>query len=450
MIKKMLIMSAIFIFSVSGLFSQSINLEQVRTLALLNSQSLERSNLSVMNSLLNERNHFFSMIPRLSASYRASIDFLGDDWNIVNPLDNYSLSASLTISQTIFDGGRNFIQRDILALNTESARLSALAEYFNVLDSADNAYYAVLEAMAALESEESSMQTSIFSLSMAEIRLESGMINRGDYLRAQADVESRQNSLNQARRNLNLAITRFLSITGLPEFFPLEAIDLSQYEDLISYLGSISDSEAGLLYENLWTIIQTSNPSLIRAAIGIQTAEMNHSTILREYLPSITASITTPSLSYAPNDPRGFRTTTSGSVSITGTIPIDFWVLDNRLERSQIGLNQTNMDYASAITSMQIDLYSVLFTLFNNAGSVLSSRRSLEYTQQHFEFIMERYRLGQSSISDLQEASTMLINSQNSHTRALYGFLQSLSRIRSMGAIEDEEILINILMGEQF
>ena len=444
--KKIIFALAIAVFTASTIFSQTLNLEQVRTLALLNSQSLERSNLSVMNSLLVERNHFFTMIPRLSAGYRASADFLGDDWRFVNPLENYSLSASLTISQTIFDGGRIFIQRDILALNTESARLSALAEYFNVLDSADNAYYAVLEAIATLESEESSFQTAIFSLSMAEIRLESGMINRGDFLRAQADLESRQNSLNQARRNLNLAITRFLSITGLPEFIPLEPIDLSQYEDLIVRLGSIIDSEAELLYENLWSIIQASNPSLSRSAIGIQTAEMNHSSILREYLPSISASLTTPSLSYAPS-PQGFSITSGGSISITGTIPLDFWVLNNRLERSQIGLNQSSMDYTTAINTMQIDLFSILFTTFSNAGSVLSSRRSLEYTEQHFEFVMERYRLGQSSISDLQEASTMLINSQNSHTRALYGFLQSLSRIRSMTAMEEEEMLINILMG---
>ena len=41
----------------------------------------------------------------------------------------------------------------------------------------------------------------------------------------------------------------------------------------------------------------------------------------------------------------------------------------------------------------------------------------------------------------------MLINSRNSHSRALYGFLQNLSRLRSLGAIEEEERLVQILMG---
>jgi hypothetical protein len=60
---------------------------------------------------------------------------------------------------------------------------------------------------------------------------------------------------------------------------------------------------------------------------------------------------------------------------------------------------------------------------------------------------MERYRLSQSSIGDLNEASTLLINSRNTLTRARYGFLQSLSKLRSLGAFSDEESLTKILMG---
>jgi outer membrane protein TolC len=120
--------------------------------------------------------------------------------------------------------------------------------------------------------------------------------------------------------------------------------------------------------------------------------------------------------------------------------------MNNRVERNKIAVESATLNYINAETSLEIELYGVLLNIISNAESVLSSRRTLEHVEKHFEFVLERYRLQQSTVSDLQEASTMLINSRNNHTKALYGFLQSLSRLRSLGAIDEEETLINILM----
>ena len=443
--KKFLVMILVFIFY-SNLFGETVNLEQVRTLGLINSRSLSGLNLSLQNSLLNERNLFFQSLPSLSMGYSAGVSYLDENWEFVNPIDTFNSRLNLTVSYRIFDGGRSRIQRELASISTESVRRQALAEYFNVLDSVDNAYYAVLEAAASLESEESTLQTAIFSLSMAEIRLASGMINYGDYLRALADMEQRENSRNQARRSLNLSITRLRSLTGLPELPELEPVDFSKYEDLIFHLGSISDSELELLFSNFWEHILVSNHSLARSILSNMSAELNHSLTQRQYMPTISASIISPSISYSTR--QGFdHGSGGGSVSITGSIPIDYWVYNNTLERSRIALEQSAMDYVGAEINLEIELYSALLNCISLAGSVISSRRSLEYVELHFEFVMERYRLLQSSISDLQDASTMLINSRNSHTRSVYGFLQSLSRLRSLGAFDDEDLLINLLMG---
>jgi hypothetical protein len=61
---------------------------------------------------------------------------------------------------------------------------------------------------------------------------------------------------------------------------------------------------------------------------------------------------------------------------------------------------------------------------------------------------MERYRLLQSSVSDVSEATSLFINSRNNLNRASFAFLQSLSRLRSLCALEDEDELIKILKGD--
>jgi outer membrane protein TolC len=258
-----------------------------------------------------------------------------------------------------------------------------------------------------------------------------------------ADKEARENSRNQARRNLALSMTRLRAITGLDVLPPLEHIDFSGYEAIIQRLGNISDDEADALYNEFWKVLVSANPSLARAGLAGQRAERNLSMAQRGYSPSLSASFST-GLNFTPEN--GMQMS-GGRLSISASIPIDYWVIANNVERSRIARDSTMLDLVSAEVNLATELQSSLLNLFAFAGSVLHSRLSLEHTERHFEFVMERYRLLQSSITDLNEASTLLINSRNNHIKAHYGFLQSLSKLRSLGAIDDEERLIALLMG---
>ena len=439
----------LFFFSImvlqTGLFAQTINLEQARLLALANSRSLAQYNMQITSSILNERNQLYSMLPSLSAGYSASVNYL-KDWKMVDPADTLAAGATFSITQILFEGGKSFILKAISAIATESTRKGALIEYFNVLDSVDNAYYAVLEAAANLEAAESFFQTADLIFSIAEIRHATGIINLGDYLRALADKETRENSRNQARRNLALSITRFKALTGYTGTVELEEIDFSVYEDVIRYLAGISDEDADVLYDDFYRILLTNNPSLSRAALNVQIAEKNLSLAKRDSSPVISATIFAAGINYLNND--GVSNTSSGGVSIRGSIPIDFWVLANNIKRSKISRDSAVLDYVSTVSSLETELQSVLLNTFTQAEAVLSSRRNLEYTEQHFEYVMERYRLSYSSVSDLGEASSLLITSRNSLIRANYGFLQSLSQLRSLEASGDEDRLMSLLRGK--
>jgi outer membrane protein TolC len=436
-----------FIFHLGfALFAQTIGLEEARALALANSRSLAKYNLAVMGTVLDERARFYSNLPSLSlgASARMSLWSAQNAAPIDNPFDTLSSGVNFGVSQKIFEGGKTLIQKAINEIASESARKDALAEYFNVLDSADSAYYAVLEAMAVLEAEESSLQTALTSLSIAEVRQASGMINQGDYLKAMADKEARENSRNQARRNLTLSVMKLKALTGLGDLPGLEQIDFAGYEELILRLGNISDREADLLYGELWKAIVSANPSLAKAGLASKRAESNLSMAQRGYSPSLTASFSPGGLNYSPNN--GLEIS-GGSLSLSLSIPVDYWVIANTVEKSKIARDSAALDYISAEVSLVTELQSALINVFTYAGSVLNTSLSLAYSEKHLEYAMERYRLSQSSITDLNEASALLINSRNNLIKARYGFLQSLSKLRSLGAFEDEEKLNRILTG---
>jgi len=440
--KKPITLLCVFLLG-GAMFAQTFNLEQARLMALANSRSLAKYELSIRSSILDERNQLYAMLPSVSAGYSASANYL-QDWNNVNPADTLRAGATLSISQVIFQGGKSFIQKAISSIATESIRKDALAEYFNVLDAADNAYYAVLEAEAALEAEEASLQAAVLSLAIAEIRNINGMINQGDYLKAQADKETRENSRNQARRNVTLNIAKLKNLTGITGTVKLEQIDFNSYEKLLSRLSLVTDEEADKLYEMLWRLLVSSNPSLEKAVLSSQRAEKNLSLAWRDLSPTVSATIFSTGMNYSSAG--GFSTTSQGGVSITGSIPLDFWVLSNRIEKSKIARDSAASDYINTEISLGYDLQNALLNSLAQAGSVLSSRRTLQYSETHFEFTMERYRLSQSSVSDMSEATSLFLTSRNNYNKAAYGFLQSLSKLRSLCAIEDEENLFSLLL----
>ena len=444
--KRVVLLSGLILLVASVAFPQTVNLEQARTLALANSRSLAKYNLALRSSVLDERSQLYTMLPSISAGYSASMNYMNRDWEFVNPGDTFNAGFDIAITQKIFEGGKSFIQKAITAIATESVRKEALAEYFNVLDAADNAYYAALEAAATLEAEELSLRAALAGLAVAEIRQGSGMINRGDFLKALADKEARENSRDQARRSLSLCRMKLKALTGIETSAVLEQVNFDAYEDLIRILAGISDEDVDALYDRFWKLLVQANPSLARAALNSQRAEKNLSLAKRDFSPTISATLFSSGINYSAAD--GFSSSSGGGLAIRGSIPVDFWVLGNKIEKSRIARDSSALDYKSAETNLETELQSSLLNAFAYAGTVIHSRLSLEYVEKHFEYVNERYRLSQSSISDLGDAATLLINSRNSHIKARYGFLQALSKLRSLGAIDDEQKMIRILTNE--
>jgi outer membrane protein len=423
---------------------ETISLEQARTLALANSRTLAKYNLKIQSAMLAERSQLFSNFPSPSLGASASMSL----WNsggrpLEDPVTTFSTGLNFSVSQKIFEGGKSLLLQSISELATESGRKDALAEYFNVLDSADSVFYAVLEAAAALEAEKSSLETAEVSLSMAEIRQAGGMINQGDYLKALADKESKEAAFNKARRTLALNTAKLRALIGLDAVPALRQIDFGEYQDLILRLGTVSDAGADFLYAELWKLAAAANPSLAKAGIAGRTAEKNLSLAKRDFSPSLSASFST-GLNYSPN--AGMELS-SGRISISGSIPLDFWTAANRVARSKIDRDAALLDYAGLESSLETELQTALLNAIDQASSALSAARALEYAEKHFEYIMERYRLSQSSVSELSDASVLASSSQSQLIKARYGFLRSLSSLRSLGAVDDEEKLMNLLRG---
>ncbi|MDR1326592.1 MAG: TolC family protein [Treponema sp.] len=449
------------IISIFSVEAETLTLEQARELALANSKDLAKYNLTISNSQLAEQADFFSKyLPTLSASANASTSL----WNMSSGdsaggassndkvlYDSLTVNGTLTAREqiTLYDGGSARIASEIRAISNETTRIQALEAYFSVLTDTDNAYYAVLQAQASLAAAELSLENADLGLAIAEVRLETGIISAGDYLKALIEKETQENSRNQTRRDLSLKQTQLQNIIRLASAQELEPVNFDAYENVLQTLASLSDAEIDTLYTALWKSVESSNPALSRSALSYQQAGKNLESAQSKYLPTVTASASaTAGLNWMPSS-ESFTTSTSGSVSLNVSIPLDVWVTANSVAQQKNNLSSANLTYEASRENTAVSLMSALYTAVQQASAVLSSRRSYELSQQNYDYTMERYKLSQSSTADLTNASLTLTTSHNALNNAQFTFLKSLSAIRSLGAFEEESVIIDMALASK-
>ncbi|MDR2738643.1 MAG: TolC family protein [Treponema sp.] len=430
----------IYVFN-NNINAEQIDIDAVRKLALDNSPSLKRFNLTLESARLDEKNRIYGNLPSVSLGVTAS----GQLWGETGIQDSMRTGASFSVSQKLFDGGKSIYLKAINAINTEVTRQEALTAYFTVLDAADSAYYEMLKAAAAAETKAAAMETAALALSMSELRLESGMISQGDYLKAMAEQGQAEAAWNRAVRDLTVSRANLKSITGLGEIPEPAAIDFSMYEETIRFLSSLPEDAITFLTGSFRNSAAANNPGLLKASLQLQAAERNVGLAKRDYLPSLNAGIST-GIQYTA---AGGLSYSGGSVSISGSIPLDYWVIGTAVEKKRIAQTEAALSYRDAENALGVDIQTALLDIIGYALSVQSARRADEYAQRNYEYNLELYKLSQASVFTLSDAAALAGSSHTERITAEYGFLTGLSKLRSLGAFDSQDAVITLLLSKQ-
>ncbi|MDR3124192.1 MAG: TolC family protein [Treponema sp.] len=429
-----------FLAAMSSVVAEQITIDDARALALTNSTSLAKYNLALESARLEEKTRIYGVLPSVSLGVSAS----GQVWGDTSLEDSLRTGASFSVSQKLFDGGKNSYLKAINAINAEVTRQDALAAYFSVLDAADSACYELLKAEASAETARVALENAALALSMAELRLQNGMISRGDYLKALADQGAKETALNRALQNLSLSREALKNITGLGETPELAAIDFNAYEDLLRFLSALSQDSIAVLTEKFSAAARANNPGLLKSSLQLQAAERNVGLAKKDYLPSLSAS-TSAGINYSAV---GGVSYSGGSVSVSGSIPLDYWVIGTAVEKKRAAQAEAALNYRDAENALGVDIQTALLDLVGYALAAQSARRADEYARQSYEYNLELYKLSQASVVALSEAAGQAVSSHAERIAAEYGFLSGLSKLRSLGAFASQDELINLLVAQ--
>ena len=431
--------AAISLLSMFPAGAESLTLDAARNLAISNSKTLASLNLSADSAAIDEKLQKYESLPSISASASTSVSKPSAPASTVP--DTLSAKASIGITQTIFDGGKNSTLEAIDKLSSGIARENARLQYYAVLDAVDAAWYGLAEAVASRDAATDALATSELSLSIAETRMDSGAISMPDYLQAESDAESKRTALSQAKRDVSIYAMKLASLTGLSVLPEIAAIDYSSYEPLISKLAAYTDADTQAFISKIREKTLASNPSLVLASQSSAKAAKSVSLASAAYYPVVTASAS-GGVDYTALDGIGDPT---ASVSIGANLSLDAWKTKASVDKTELARKQAALSAEEANRTVDIDLQTSALNCLSAARSVVSSGKALSYAQKHYESKFELFKLGGASVSDLSDAETLVSTNSTSLISARYEFLSCLSKIRSLSACDSDAKTLELI-----
>ena len=347
----------------------------------------------------------------------------------VSPRQTYnSFGASLTISQNIFDGGNwwNTIRkgktdRDIANLNYDVRRnavITTVTQYF----------FDLLKQEKLLEVNQLAQQRSQDNLDKTSKMFEIGSVAKVDVFRARVNlgndrvsVLNQQNTVQQARQNLNIAMGRD----------PNEPLTIeTEYE---------FDYDLPDLQVMLSTALD-NHPEIKRLEKNAKSQELGVKQAGSVFWPSIGGSFTYSRGNsdfekfYSPLD-QNWRTSLGLSVSYNLFNGFNDMV---NVQTSKIRAKNAKLDLEAYRLSL-ISLVSQLRDSYQNQQEIISIRReNLEASREEYRLANERFRLGSGTSLDIREAQVNLTNAEQILVAAEYNLILTYAELQeALGKVDD-------------
>ena len=436
--KSRLAIIALALFALIGAniyASDTLTLAKASELALARSKTLQQALLSVDSSLLAEKAQSFETLPQASLSLGGGLSYPTSSGATV--ADSASVSASLSLSQTIYDGGKNAILAAIDKLGTKSAREEARAAYLDVVESTEKAYYAVLEAQAGMEAAESDLVASKAHQSLAQAKFDAGMVIKAAVLEAQAETAAKETSLSQAAKTFAVAKAKLKSIIGVASL--PQAVDFSAYATLMTTLMGLGDQATDSMIAKLNVTALSNNPSIAVSAIDVTQAESEIAAARTAYLPTVSAAWSHEASYTAAG---GIDLASGGGFSIAVSIPLDVWVTKNAVEAKTAEAQKAALSKDIDADNLSLEIQGAVYELISAARSVSSSQKALEYAESSYSVELELYRLSKASSSELSDAETLVSSNRSALISARYAFLSAISTLKNLAGLDGDSLLL--------
>ncbi len=434
----------IFGLLISGITAQGYALYDCVQIALEGKKTVLSAELGVTSAEQGLKGSYSGLLPSLSASTstgrtqfpeRESISYdfynLTSDTTVTSHYDN--MSAGISLSQTLYNGGRSWNQVKQAKSQLEIAKLNQRTTKIQVIQNVIQSYYGLLKAQQFHEVAVKNLEMSDQQVSLVKNQYDLGVVKRTDFLKAEVaqgqakvDVLNRQTNLENARRVL-------FNDMGLQDFGqPITAVEDEWVAPPIPTSSDILE------------LLKTRNPNLLISQVRINLGEVSYKMAKGMRLPSLNSSV-----SYSANGENSeelmdaLKDDWSLGMNLSVSVPIYTGnSLSVQQHQTKLSKQKSEYDYITLLNDLRVQGELIRKTLENYSEIIPLNQAVVASAEEDLKLVRERYSLGSATILEVLDAQVSLIRSNSTLINTIHDARIQKASLKALLGILDLEYQI--------
>lgn len=344
-----------------------------------------------------------------------------------NEINSWSSSASVSVNQTLFNGGYNY-QNYMQSQNMKkSAEFSLESTKQNIIYLVKERYFNLLKRLELLKVQQKSLESAEQSYKLAQVMFEVGKVPKSDVLMAVVQKNEAELAMIETENLLSIARSSLNHVLGF------------EVDKVIEVADNLEIPELGLTYENAAEMSMSYNPALLKSQFDLKASQNYIGMAVSRYLPSVSA--------YAGYSWRNekfskiadmFDQDYNWYTGVSLSIPIfqGFSRIANHsrarlnYKYSQEILDQTQKDIA-------LEVKEAYFLAKQAKRKITMTEDGIKSAEANLELAAEKYKLGSGTMLDQINAQVSNTQAQSNYIQALYEYKLGLARLeKAMGQLK--------------
>jgi len=427
--RKLILSGVLAMSMVAPAFADTTTLKGALEATYKNNPGLARVRTSLKNLDEAVVQALAGLKPTVSASLRSTIT---DPINQTeSSRDSYSNTASLTISQLLYDGGQTAGRVESSKLALFAGREDLIATEQAALLQAITAFMDVRQAQATLNLAENNISVLREQLRASEDRFEVGEVTRTDVSQTQARLASAISNSEAARANVSSTIATYISVVGAkphrietPPAHPKVPPTLAQAE----------------------AIAVERHPRIRSAKLSLKAAGIDYQVARKNRIPTVTGSVTASKsgssgiLDYTNN------TNTNVSVAVEATIRLyQGGALNSRQRAAANAKKADQYSLDEAIITTRLNLRRNYANWKSAVAAITASQAQIRAARVAFEGVREEAKLGSRTTLDVLDAEQEVLSARSSLISAVRDEqVQAYNVLSEMGLLTAKSLRLNV------
>ncbi len=434
-----LILTAVFLFSATaGLAAEDLKLEQAVKLLVENNRTLKNARKDIENAEKDIQLAVRSYFPNLDlqTSYtkmdegQETLDFdtlaeTGQFEMTETSDENYQTSISL--SQTVWTGGKVPMQKEIANYGMEIARAEYEKSVEEQIFSLIQSYYGVLQARGLVEIREEALNTVNEHLRVVRNNLDAGNAIKRDLLQSQIEQRKAEEELTAAKNDLKIAQRRLAQLLTADKKYEVEDPEI--------------DFNLELEQEKLFNTAVENDLQLMILELNKKIAKLNQKLESQYYRPSVSLN---GSYEWQGSE---FMDEESWSMSLGVNVPLyDGGKGGINSEKQEKELEKLANNRKDLLENLDIEVEESILTVKETEEAIELEQLSLENAEESLEIANKSYESGVASNTEVIDAQSTYNQAKTSLLQAGYDYEIELFRtIYKSGRLKEyfEDVIEN-------